>query len=177
MTVPDDLVAIGEIVSTQGIRGDLRVVSLSDFPERFRELKRVFVGHEDSWQEMHVRSVRFHGRFVIIGLREVSDMNAAEALRRSFIAVPRAERWALPEGYYYVSDLIGLTVEDERGRQLGSVKDVFETGSNSVLVVGGGDQEILVPMLKTVIRQVDPSSGKILVQLPPGLVEEPDDAH
>lgn len=176
MTEPEDLVVIGEIVTTQGIRGDVRVVPLTDFPERFRSLDRVFVGPGDIWRPMHVRSVRFQSRFVIIRLDEVPDMNAAEALRRSLIAVPRSERWQLPHDHYYVSDLLGLAVEDENGRRLGKVLDVLETGSNSVLVVDDAGRDILVPMLKTVIRRIDVTGGIISVQLPPGLLEEPEDA-
>lgn len=166
-----ELVTIGQIVNTQGIRGELRVVPFTSFPERFQGLERVLVGRENAWQTMHIQSVRYHRQFVMLTLAEVPDMNAAEALKGSFMAVPSAERWQLPEGHYYVDDLRGMAVTEDTGRHLGAVTDIIETGAHSVLVVGNGKNEILIPMLKSVVLGVNLSERLITVHLLPGLEE------
>lgn len=166
-----ELVTIGQIVNTQGIRGEIRVVPFTSFPERFQGLERAFVGRENAWRAMHIQSVRYQRQFVILTLSEVPDMNAAETLKGLFIAVSSAERWQLPEGHYYVDDLKGMAVTEDTGRLLGAVTDIIETGANSVLVVGSGKKEFLVPMLKSVVLEVNLSERVITVHLLPGLEE------
>lgn len=171
-----ELVALGEISNAQGVTGEVRVIPFTHFPERFQRLDRVFAGSGECWQPLHVKGVRPHRQFLLIRFAEINDRNAAEGLKGMLLAVPPDERWPLPEGHFYVDDLMGMVVCDENGKRLGTIRDVLETGANSVLVVQESKEELLIPMLKTVIREVDLSGRVMRVQLPLGLLEEPGDA-
>ncbi len=114
---------------------------------------------------------------MILSFDEIPDMNAAETIKGLLIGVPADERWPLPEGHYYIDDLIGMEVFEADGHLLGTVREVLETGSNAVLSVMRGKQEVLIPMLKSVIKSVDLSRRVINAALPPGLLEDDQDAH
>lgn len=194
-----DFCAIARIVNTQGHKGEVRAIMLTDFPERFAGLQRVFIGKADagtqaisnpsanssshananasSWRPLHIAGVRFHKQFVILKFDEIPDMNAAETIKGFLIGVPADERWPLPEGHYYIDDLVGMEVFDADSQSLGTVREVLETGSNTVLSVMQGKREVLVPMLKSVIKSVDLSGRVIHATLPPGLLEDDQDAH
>lgn len=174
-----DFCAIARVVNTQGHKGEVRAVLLTDFPERFNGLRQVFIGKADAvaWRPLHIAGFRFQKQFVILSFDEIPDMNAAETIKGLLIGVPADERWPLPEGHYYIDDLIGMEVFDVNGRSLGTVREVLETGSNSVLSVMLGKQEVLVPMLKSVIKSVDLSRRVINATLLPGLLEGDQDAH
>jgi 16S rRNA processing protein RimM len=178
-----DFCAIARIVNTQGHKGEIRAVLLTDFPERFTKLRRVFIGKADAnantsvWRPLHISSYRFQKQFVILSFDEIPDMNAAETIKGLLIGVPADERWPLPEGHYYIDDLIGMEVFEADGHLLGTVREVLETGSNAVLSVMRGKQEVLIPMLKSVIKSVDLSRRVINAALPPGLLEDDQDAH
>ncbi|HBE06604.1 MAG TPA: 16S rRNA processing protein RimM [Firmicutes bacterium] len=188
-----DFCAIARIVNTQGHKGEIRAVLLTDFPERFTKLRRVFIGKADAnantstnmntsantsvWRPLHISSYRFQKQFVILSFDEIPDMNSAETIKGLLIGVPADERWPLPEGHYYIDDLIGMEVFEADGHLLGTVREVLETGSNAVLSVMRGKQEVLIPMLKSVIKSVDLSRRVINAALPPGLLEDDQDAH
>ncbi|HBR23837.1 MAG TPA: 16S rRNA processing protein RimM, partial [Firmicutes bacterium] len=129
------------------------------------------------WRPLHISSYRFQKQFVILSFDEIPDMNAAETIKGLLIGVPADERWPLPKNHYYIDDLIGMEVFEADGHLLGTVREVLETGSNAVLSVMRGKQEVLIPMLKSVIKSVDLSRRVINAALPPGLLEDDQDAH
>src|SRR5690554_3841069 len=133
----DELVSIGEVTAPHGVRGEVRVLPLTDFPRRFQGLARVFVRrrHETAPEERAVERTRFHKGFVIVKLEGVDDRDAAETLRGALLQVGRDQVHPLPEGQYYVFDIVGMHVVDEDGRDLGVVRDVLFTGANDVYVV------------------------------------------
>ena len=112
---------------------------------------------------------RFQRGRLVAKLAGVDDREAALALRGAYLQVPIDEAVSLPEGRYYWHQIIGLSVETGEGRTLGTISDILETGSNDVYVVRRDGGELLVPALKTVIRRVDLSAGRMVVDLPPGL--------
>lgn len=167
----DELVSIGEVTAPHGVRGEVRVLPLTDFPERFRGLKRLFVKRpQQAAEERGVERVRFHKKFVILKLEGVDTRDDAETLRRALLQVAPDEVYPLPEGYYYVFQVIGLRVFDEDGRKIGVVEDVLFTGANDVYIVKTADgREILLPAVEEVIRHIDLDEGRMEVRLLPGL--------
>lgn len=168
----DELVAIGEVSAPHGVRGEVRVVPLTDFPERFRRLERVFVRRprQAEPEERTVERTRFHKGFVIVKFEGVDDRNEAETLRRALLQVAPEDVHPLPEGQYYVFDIVGLHVFDEDGREIGVVKDVLFTGANDVYIVRKSDgSELLLPAVKDVVRRIDVDAGRMEVRLLPGL--------
>jgi 16S rRNA processing protein RimM len=155
------------------VRGELKCRVVTDFPaERFKPGRRLLLGQASR----QVRSARVRGNLVYLRLEGIEDRNAAEAVRGLDVLVPRAEAVRLPAGQFFWDEVIGLRVEDTTGRPLGSVTDILETGANHVYVVqpdqraGGGGKEILVPAIKDVVRSIDPSAGRMVIDPLPGLL-------
>ncbi len=165
--VPDnatDLIAIGKIVAPHGVRGELRVAILTDFPERFLSMKEVLV---EGKGKMKVDGVRTHQSLILLTLAGVTDRDAAIALRGRLLQITRDELTPLPENNFYVFDLVGLQVFDETGSQLGTLKEVLQPGANDVYVIQlakGG--EMLLPALRSVVLSVDIAGQRMVVRPP-----------
>jgi 16S rRNA processing protein RimM len=175
LTPFSELVAIGRVVKPQGRKGEVLTQSLSDRPERFPNLKRAFVlGPQGAAREITVTSCWPHkGRFVL-KIEGVDSIDAAEGYRGAEIRVGAEELPPLPEGTYYHHELLGLTVEDPKGRILGKVADLLETGGEAkVLVVRGAEGEHLFPLAAPFVKTVDLSGGR-LVLLPQEMVDATD---
>lgn len=178
-------VFIGEVVAPQGRRGEVRVLPLTDWPERFRLLRRVFLvpprrGQsgadgvaEESLLECQLEKVWFRRQFVIIKWAGCEDISAAEKWRGALVAIPRAEVLELPPDRYYLFQIIGLTAVTESGEVLGEVVAVRPTGANDVYVVKrpgrGRGKELLLPATREVIREIDLEGRRMVVRLLPGL--------
>lgn len=157
--VPRYLV-VGRVVAPWGTRGELKVAILTDFPDRFRELKRVYLGDESWTLEGHRR----HGRWVILKLAGCADRNSAGKLRGELVQVPLEEAAPLSEDEYYIYQIVGLEVWTSEGEHLGRVSDVLFTGANEVYVVEGERGEILVPAIEDVVKEVDLEGGRLIVE-------------
>lgn len=167
----DELIRIGKILKSQGHRGAVRVLPLTDFPERFQDMKRVRVKLQDSMADFSIEEIKLHGKFLTIKFKEIIDMDAAEKLRGSYIEVTHEELVPLQEGSYYIFDIVGMSVFDHTGTLLGKVTDVLQTGSNDVYVVETGGRPLLIPALKQVVRKIDLPGRRMLVELPEGLAD------
>ena len=164
---------IGKIVNTHGVKGELKVVPLTDDPERYLKLKWVYVDKKSGLEKYMVESVKFFKSFVILKLKEIEDMTQAEALRELFIKIDRKDAVKLPKNAFFISDILGCLVFDIEGKELGKLVDVLQTGSNDVYVVKRESApDLLVPALKSVVREVDVENRRIVVELPEGLVED-----
>lgn len=164
---------IGEIVNTHGIKGELKVVPLTDDPKRFEDLEWVYVDKISSMEKMHISEVKYFKGFVFLNLKEINDMGAAEALKGYFLKVDRENAVKLPEYTFFISDLIDCEVFDVAGKCLGRLKSIIKTGSNDVYVVKSEDnKEILIPALKSVVKDICIKNRRITVLLPEGLVND-----
>ena len=165
-SVPDagnERIVIGRVGAAHGIRGELRVIPLTDFPERFAALREVMVGDE----LLHIESVKPQGRNFLMRFREYTVREDAQRLTGRLLTVARAEAAPLDEGEYYVFDIVGLTVYDEEDNELGTVENVLRTGSSDVYAVRSEDgREILIPALRAVVREIDVPGGRMTVRFP-----------
>ena len=167
---PDDAVVVGRITGPHGLRGEVKVVPETDFPERLTEL-----GHatllllDGQLKPVSVVSGRPHvGKgTVLLRFEGVTDRTDADAFRGALIVVRPEESPALPEGHYYDWQILGLHVVTEDERDLGTVREVIHTGANDVYVT----DTCLLPAIETVIKRVDLSAGRMVVELLPGLVD------
>jgi len=152
-----------------GQRGEVRVKLLGRFPERFREVRRVYVGDDHVPADvLHRRRV---GPGVALRLSTVQSRDAARELFQQYLYLPETEAVKLPAGEYFVHQIIGLQVVTTEGEALGPVREVVETGSNDVYVVDHAGKELLLPATKEVIRNVDLDAGTLEVALLPGLID------
>ena len=156
-------VSVGRITSAHGVKGELNVQPLTDFPERFQPGARLWL---DGSQRRVERS-RTHGRAVILKLEGLDARNDAEALRGKELQVAAPQ--ALEDGVFYQHDVIGLRVETGSGERLGLVADVLSTGSADVYLVRGEQGELLLPAIEDVVREIDVAGGRLVVELLEGL--------
>jgi len=170
-----EMAVIGKIIRPHGVHGELKVRPYTDFPERVRSLTRVFLDSGGSDKEYRVLNAFILGRFWVISLEGVVNPDQAGLLRDALVKIPLAERMPLPEGSYYLDELIGLQVYTVEGQLLGHLVEVLQTGSNDVYVVrredkGKRPEQVLVPALKTVVVHLDLARKRMEVALPEGLL-------
>lgn len=166
---------VGSIVGTHGLRGEVRVLSRTDFPHlRFVKGSVLTMqgDHHSEARVVHVRSARSHKNIYIVGFEEVTSIEEAEKYRGKDLLVTREQLPELSEGHYFVRDLIGSTVVSDDGEFSGKLVDVLSPGANDVYVVKtAGGTEVLLPAIPDCILAVDIENKKITVHLMPGLLD------
>ena len=162
---------IGQIVNTFGIKGMVKVKPFTDDIRRFDELKTVYVEKNGKQTEYEVEEVKYHKDMVLIKFKGIDKVEQAEMLRNSYLTVSRNSVEKLEEGRYYIVDLLGLEVYTDEQVLLGTLEDIFNTGSNDIYVVKDKQgKQILLPAIQDVVKQIDIENKKIIVHLLPGLI-------
>ena len=163
---------VGVIAGTHGVRGDVKVFPTTDDPKRFRKLKSVFLTYRNETTKREVSNVRLQGKFVILHLSGIETPEEARLYRNLPLMIDRKDAVPLPEGRWYIPDLIGMKVLEENGSLLGTLTDVLQTGANDVYEVRTDDgDEILIPAIYDCILDVKPEEETMVVHLLPGLRE------
>lgn len=167
------MLRIGQIVCPHGVGGEVRVMPWTDFPERFRNLKTVTLCKGSLKQDLAVVGAREHKNIVLLRFAGVIDRNQAEGLRGWEVVIPVDQAYPLPPGHYYDYQLEGLKVIDMEGnRILGTVAEVLHLPANPVYrVVGPRGNDLYIPALKSVVKDIDLSRGQILIMPLAGLLE------
>ena len=166
-SVREDHVVVGRIRGTRGLRGDLRVEVLTDFPERFAPDSIVYLNN----QPVRVLCSEPFKRGLILRLQHVGDRTAAESLVGRYLTVPETDIKPLPDGSYYHFQILGMEVSTEEGERVGEIREIISTGGNDVYVIRReGQKELLIPAIGDVVKKVDVPNNKITVRLPEGLV-------
>ena len=166
--------AIGRIIAPHGIRGEVKVEVLTDFPERFKPGTHVFLGagtEDPEARPAKIAAARPHKGGFLVKLDIVPDRNAAELVRNRYLLIPAADAMPLGEHENYLHDLMGLEVETTDGQHLGELREVLFTNANDVYVVRGPAGEVLLPAIRDVVLQVDLSARRMVVALPEGLLD------
>lgn len=164
----EQMLTIGKIVNTHGVKGEVRVLPSTDDIKRFGKLKEVRVENRTS-QTYEIEAVRYHKTFVLLKFKGIDTMDQAELLKNSILKINRKDALPLGQDEYYQCDLYGLKVVTDTGRNLGELTDILVTGSNDVYVVRDEKKEILIPAIKQCILKVDLEAGEMLVHLLEGL--------
>ena len=162
-------IAIGLIRSTRGVRGELSIEQLTDFPERFQPGAAVWVDAAP----YTVRRARPHRAALLLELEEIETREQAERLRGLLLEVPEAALSSLEEHRYYRFQIVGLEVEDTDGISLGRVEEVLETGADDVYIVRNAEGDLLIPAIDTVVKLVDIAAGRMVVEPLAGLKRRP----
>lgn len=172
MGEPDQL-TVGRITGTHGIRGEVRVSSRTDYPKlRFAPGAKLFLSHPslDEIQRITVVRARPHKDSWLLQFEEWTDINQAEPCKGGILLIDRQEA-VEPEGdAYYLHEIIGCLVITTEGKTVGTVTEILQPGANDVWVVqkaGGG--EVLIPFIDEVVRKVDPSAKRVIIQWMEGL--------
>jgi len=167
------LITIGKARKTHGVKGEIKIEPMTDHPERFKDLQRVYLtsprGEEKACT---VTSVRYMNGEPVLLLKGYDTPEKSRELNGWLVQVPREEAIPLPDGQYYWFELIGMEVESEAGEKLGTIVDIFETGSNDVYVMKAGRKEIYLPATREVVRHIDRMSKRMVIHVTEGLLDQ-----
>lgn len=156
----EDTLVVGEVLRPQGLRGEVKVKPLTDDPDRFFALRRVFLRGE----EKRCHCLRVHEGYAYLQIDGIFSREAAEGIRGEMLRIRREDAVKLPENAEFICDLIGCQAVDTEGRIWGELKDVLQPGGCDVYVFRREDgRELMVPALKKVVLQVRPSERHILL--------------
>ena len=162
---------VGQIVNTFGIKGLVKVKPFTDDPERFEELKKVYICKKDNLIEVEIEEVKYHKDMVLLKLKGIDDMNQAETLKGLYLKIDRKNAKKLPKDTYFIADLIGLDVYSDENELLGKLEDIYNTGANDIYVVKSElGKQLLLPSIPDVIKEIDLEKEKIIVHLLKGLI-------
>ena len=166
----EDLLKVGVITTTHGVRGEVKVFPTTD-AERFMELEYVILDTGRGKRELTIQNVKFFKNLVILKFEGIDNINDIEKYKGKELWVPREEAQELDEDEYYIGDLIGMDVLLEDGTRFGSLKDVMETGANDVYVVETEEgKEVLLPAIHDCIMDVDIEKNAMTIHLMKGLL-------
>lgn len=168
----DRLVLLGRVAKTHGIRGQLSIAGDADSSETLTKLRTVLLkGPGGELQSFQVASISGHGRRYLVKLAGIDHIDQAQQLVGHEVCVRREELPPLPDDEYYWFDLIGLRAVTVDGRELGSVAEIFATGSNDVYVIRGAGREFLIPAIAHVVVAIDPTAGTMTIDPLEGLLD------
>ena len=161
----------GKIVNTHGLRGEVKIVPWTDSPETFEDIEYVYIKNKTGEIRLDISGLKYQKNNIIVKLKQIDSIEEAEKFKNKTVYVEREMLGELPEGVYYIADLIGCEVSDESG-VIGKLYDVFSTGSNDVYdIKREGKRNLLVPIIDGVLQNVDIENKKILIKVPEGLEE------
>ena len=180
----DAMLVVARVLRAHGTQGELSCEIVTEFPQRFRRTKRVFLtppagpgrgepmagAASKAFAVTRARIATHRGHHeVILSLDQIADRDGAEAFRGWLVQVPETEAWKLPRGRYYWHQIVGLRVVTSEGERIGTVSEILETGANDVYVVKGDGGERLIPAIKQVVNEIAPERGEMIVTLIPGM--------
>jgi len=167
-----DYFEIGHISNTHGLRGEMKVRPFTADKKRYEELKRILIDIKGEFKEYEIEGVRYQKDVVLLKLKGVDDIDAAEKLKNHYISIKREDTKELEEDEFFIADLIGCEIF-ENNVLIGSLTDVFTAGASDVYVIKRkGKKDLLLPALKSIVKNIDVENNRIEVEVPRGLDDE-----
>ena len=167
----ENLLKVGVITTTHGVRGEVKVYPTTDEPERFLDLDYVLLDTGRELRRLDIKNVRFFKNLAILKFDGIDNINDIEKYKGRDLWIPREEAQELDEDEYYIADLLGMKVLLEDGSEFGTLRDVMETGANDVYIVDSVKHgEVLLPAIKECIRSVDIEKEQMMIHLMDGLI-------
>ncbi|WP_265460140.1 ribosome maturation factor RimM [Enterococcus sp. HY326] len=172
-----DYYNVGKIVNTQGIKGEVRVISQTDFPEKRYQKGAVLTLFQEKKAplELTVKSHRKHKNFDILSFEGHPTINDVEKYRDGILKVAATDMGELEDNEFYYHEIIGLKVVDGQGQEIGKIKEILSPGANDVWVVQRPKKkDALIPYIESVVKKVDLAAGEVEVDIPEGLLDDED---
>lgn len=167
----EDFIIIGKIVSTQGNKGEVKVIPLTDSIDRFDKLTDVFIREGNIEKLLKINNLKTKKNAVILKFEDIDNIEKAKILVPSFLKVKRSNAVKLPKDTYFIFDIIGLEVYTNQNELLGKVDNIISTGSNDVyLVKNKNKKEILIPAIREIIKNIDVKKKRITINMVDGLI-------
>lgn len=169
----NDMLQVGVITQTHGVRGEVKVFPTTDDVQRFKKLKQVILDTGKEQLPLEIQNVKFFKQFVIVKFKGIDDINDIEKYKRCPLLVTREHAVKLEEDEYFIADMIGMEIVTENDETFGTLKDVIATGANDVYVIDSvAHGEVLIPAIKECILNVNVEEQKMTVHLMSGLIEK-----
>lgn len=163
------MLEIGKIINTHGLRGEVKIVTWTDTPEDFENIKKVYTKKSGEDISLKVSKVKYQKNNIIVKFKEINSIEEAEEYKNLILSTDKSQLPPLPEGVYYIADLIGCKVFD-RDTELGELKDVFSAGAGNVYdVVNKQGKHIYLPANEGTVLTTDIEGKKIVMAVPEGL--------
>lgn len=162
----------GKIVNTHGLRGEVKLVPWTDAPETFENIDYVYIKKKTGEERLDIENMKYQKNNLILKFRQIQSIEEAEKLKNKTVYIDREVLGELPEGVYYIADIIGLETVDTAGNVIGTVADIFNTGSNDIYEIKrDGKKNLLLPHIDDVIT-VELENSRVVVRIPKGLEDE-----
>ncbi len=169
----NDMLQVGVITQTHGVRGEVKVFPTTDDVQRFKKLKQVILDTGKEQLPLEIQNIKFFKQFVIVKFKGIDDINDIEKYKRCPLLVTREHAVKLEEDEYFIADMIGMEIVTENDETFGTLKDVIATGANDVYVIDSvAHGEVLIPAIKECILNVNVEEQKMTVHLMDGLIEK-----
>lgn len=167
----NDFIVIGKVVSTQGNKGEVNVLPLTDSIDRFKNLDNVFLRNKNSQIALNVEKIRVKKDTIILKLKDIENIEEARMIVGSFLEIERKNAVKLSKNTYFIFEIIGLEVYDENNIFLGKVENIIRTGSNDVYVVKRKDkEELFIPAIHDVVKNISLEKKRITINMVDGLI-------
>lgn len=163
-------IRIGQIVNVHGLRGEVKVYPLTDYPERFDEIRYLFLEREE--RERQIQSVKYHKNMAILKIEGIDSVEQAERVREKYLFIDRENLRELEEDEHLIADLIGMEVSDMKGHHIGVLKEVLPYSVHDVYVIRSDEgKEYMIPGLKRFVPKIDMQERKIFIDPIEGMIE------
>lgn len=165
---------VGKIVNTHGVKGEVRIVSTTDFAdERYEKGNKLYIFKEKQSEpvEVTVASHRRHKNFDLLTFEGYENVNDVEQYKNCEVKIPEEQLTDLEDGEFYFHEIIGCTVKTEDGVEVGTVKEILTPGANDVWVVKKGGKEVLIPYIDDVVQSIDIDEKEIVITVMEGLLD------
>lgn len=174
-TIMVDFYNVGKIVNTQGLRGEVRVISKTDFAEeRYKKGQALYLFQEGSKSpiKLIIKSHRKHKNFDIVSFEGHPSINDIEKYRDGILKIRAEQQHELEENEFYYHEIVGLQVIDENNEELGKIKEILSPGANDVWVIQRlKGKDVLIPYIESVVKTIDLENGVVHVEIPEGLID------
>ena len=164
-----DYISIGKITNTHGIKGELKVYPLTDDIKRFDILERAYIGEEKI--PVNVESVKYHKNLAILKFKEYNNINEVLDFKDYYIYVDKDGRVELPEGHFFIYEILDSQVFDLEENLIGYLRDVIQGPANDIYLIKDGEKEYLIPAVGEFIKKIDLEKKRIYIQPIEGMIE------
>ena len=167
----DEFIMVGKVVSTQGNKGEIKVLPLTDSTDRFKKLTSIFIRNNIDRKTLKIEKIRIKENMVILKIENIENIKEAKMIVGSYLEVKRENAVKLTKDTYFVFEIIGLEVYNQNNIFLGKVDNVISTGSNDVYVVKSKDkEELFIPAIREVVKNIDLEKKRITINMVDGLI-------
>lgn len=165
-----EYIQVGKIVNTHGLRGDVKVLPLTDDAKRFEDLKVIYIGDEKL--RLDIEKVGYVKGNVLLKFKQYCDINDVEKFKNSMVFIDVKDKIKLPEYSFFLDDILGMEVYLEDETHLGTIKDILQPGANDVYVVRNKNLEYLIPAIKDVVKKVYIEEKKMIITPLEGMLDQ-----